>query len=207
MSHPGQHEGGAATSSAAQVEQAAGHNGGHGSGHGSAHGEALPLSLAPGGAFIEKLTRITALIGGGLLIAAIVLTLVSVAGRYLMGLPVPGDYELVEIACGVAVFLFFPFTHAVGSNIAAEFFTSGLPLGSRRFLDLVHDVIFFLLGILLTWRMVHAFEEKLASGETSILVGVPLWWAYGVGLLSLAFLTVVCLLRALAGIAALRLKQ
>lgn len=174
----------------------------HGAGHHG--GDRLPLSLAPGGDLVERLTRVLALGGGILLLFAILLTLLSVAGRYLLGMPVPGDYELVEISCGVAVFLFFPFTHAVGSNISAEFFTSGLPLASRRALDVIHDAIFFLLGILLTWRIAHGFMEKFESGETSILVGVPLWWGYGVGVFSLGLLTLVCLLRVLAGLAALR---
>jgi TRAP-type C4-dicarboxylate transport system permease small subunit len=63
--------------------------------------------------------------------------------------------------------------------------------------------VFFLLGLLLTWRIIHAFVEKLASGETSILIGLPLWWAYGAGVFSLGLLTLVCLLRTLAGIKAL----
>jgi TRAP-type C4-dicarboxylate transport system permease small subunit len=162
--------------------------------------EALPLALAPGGAAIDALTRALALAGGTLLLVAVVLTLVSVAGRYLFLAPVPGDYELVEIICGIAVFLFFPFTHAQGSNLKAEFFTSGVSLRQQRMIDVAHDVIFAIIGVLLTWRMVHAFEEKMASGETSILVGVPLWWGYGIGLFSLALLTLVCFLRVYAGI-------
>ncbi len=194
MTHGDQLAGGAATGSTAQLDNGGGHHG----------ADALPLNLAPGGAAIEGLTKALAMFGGLLLLLAVVLTLFSVAGRYILGSPVPGDYELVEIGCGVAVFLFFPFTHAVGSNISAEFFTSGLPLAYRRFLDTLHEVIFFLLGILLTWRMSHALEEKFSSGETSILIGLPLWIAYAVGVFSLALLTLVCLLRIFAGIASLR---
>lgn len=155
---------------------------------------------------MERFSTLLALAGGALLIAAIVLTLMSVIGRYLLGLPVPGDYELVEIGCGIAVFLFFPFTHAVGSNISAEFFTSGLPLVQRRYIDAIHDLVFMLLGALLTWRMAHGFTEKLASGETSILIGIPLWWPYGIGVLALALLTFVCLLRAISGFRAARAR-
>jgi TRAP-type C4-dicarboxylate transport system permease small subunit len=192
MSNSGQTEVGLAASNAAKLEEAA------------AHGESLPLSLAPGGAFVEQLTRMAALVGGVFLLGSIILTLISVIGRYLLSMPVPGDYELVEIACGIAVFLFFPFTHAVGSNISAEFFTSGMALTKRRFLDVLNDIVFTLIAALFTWRMTHAFEEKLASGETSILIGIPLWWPYAIGVCCLGFLTIVCALRVLAGIAALR---
>lgn len=168
-------------------------------------GDGLALSLAPGGATVEALTRILALFGGVLLIAAIILTLASVAGRYLLHAPVPGDYELVEIICGIAVFLFFPFTHALGSNLKAEFFTSGVSVKHQRMLDVAHDIVFAIIGALLTWRMTHALEEKIASGETSILVGVPLWWGYAIGVCSLALLTLVCVLRVIAGFRFVRL--
>lgn len=177
------------------------------------HDEKLPLALAPGGALLEKLTKGLAIFGGVCLLVAVGVTLVSVAGRYGAGLPfafaskmgpVPGDYELVEIICALGIFLFFPFTHSVGGNISAEFFTSGLSLRKRRILDAIHDVIFGLIAALLTWRLNHAAFDKLASGETSILVQIPLWIPYFFGVFAFALLTVVCVLRIVATINWLR---
>jgi TRAP-type C4-dicarboxylate transport system permease small subunit len=150
------------------------------------------------------LTRVLALAGGAFLVAATVITLVSVIGRYGFGAPVQGDYELVEITCAVGVFLFFPYTHAVDGNITADFFTAGFSAQKRRILDSGNDVIFTLVAILLTWRLSAGLMEKFASGETTILIRIPLWWAYSVAVLSMVLLTIVCLMRVIAGIGARR---
>jgi TRAP-type C4-dicarboxylate transport system permease small subunit len=149
-------------------------------------------------------TRALALAGGAFLVVATVITLVSVIGRYGFGQPVPGDYELVEITCAVGVFLFFPYTQAVSGNIAAEFFTAGLSKEWRRVLDTGNDIVFTLVAILLTWRLAVGLLEKFASGETTILIRIPLWWAYSVAVLSMFLLAIVCLMRVVVGIGALR---
>jgi TRAP-type C4-dicarboxylate transport system permease small subunit len=153
---------------------------------------------------LGALTRGLAFAGGALLVLAIVITLVSVIGRYGFGAPVPGDYELVEITCAVGVFLFFPYTHAVNGNITAEFFTSGLSKRWRRVLDIGNDVVFALVAVALTWRVGAGLLEKFTSGETTILIRIPLWWAYGVAVLSLGLLAIVCVMRIAARIGALR---
>ena len=116
----------------------------------------------------------------------------------------PGDYEIVEIVCAIGVFLFFPYTHATNSNITAEFFTSGLSERSKRFLDVIHDIVFALVAALLTWRVGSGLADKYLNGETSVLIGIPLWWAYCFAVLSMALLTIVCLWRITMGIEALR---
>jgi TRAP-type C4-dicarboxylate transport system permease small subunit len=149
---------------------------------------------------LQAVTRVLALTGGAFLVAAAALTVVSVIGRYGFGAPVPGDYELVEIACAVGVFLFFPYTQAVGGNITAEFFTARLPERGKRLLDVGNEVVFALVALLLTWRLAAGLMDKYASGETSILIGIPAWWAYGVAVVSMALLTLVCLMRIAAGV-------
>jgi TRAP-type C4-dicarboxylate transport system permease small subunit len=150
------------------------------------------------------LTRGLALVGGAFLLIATAITLVSVIGRYGFGAPVPGDYELVEITCAVGVFLFFPYTQAVNGNIAAEFFTAGIAKEWRRVLDIGNDVIFTLVAMLLAWRLAAGLVEKFTSGEATILIRIPLWWAYSVAVLSMFLLAIVCLMRAVAGIGTLR---
>jgi TRAP-type C4-dicarboxylate transport system permease small subunit len=167
--------------------------------HGGLHENEIVLGGATG-----ALMRLLALAGGVFLLLAIVITLVSVIGRYGFGEPVPGDYELVEIICAVGIFLFFPYTHAVSGNITADFFTSGLSLRRQRLLDIVNDIVFALVATLLTWRLSEGLMEKFASGETTILIRIPLWWAYSVAVLSMGLLALVCLMRIIAGIGALR---
>jgi TRAP-type C4-dicarboxylate transport system permease small subunit len=153
---------------------------------------------------LEAATRALALAGGALLLVAIAITLVSVIGRYAFDAPVPGDYELVELTCAIGIFLFFPYTHAVDGNIVAEFFTAGLSERHQRVLDVGNDIVFALVAMLLTWRLGAGFLDKYTSGDTTILIQLPLWWGYAVAVLSLALLTIVCLLRVVVGVGALR---
>ena len=58
-----------------------------------------------------------------LLCLAAGLVTVSVLGRWLLNRPVPADYELVEVAIGVAAFSFLGYTQARNGHIAVDTFT------------------------------------------------------------------------------------
>ena len=63
------------------------------------------------------------MVGGLLLIGVMAMTVISVLGRYLFNAPIPGDYEITELACGIAVFTFFARCHVKNANIVVGFFT------------------------------------------------------------------------------------
>jgi len=69
--------------------------------------------------FIHHMARWSALTGGVLLALLTVLVVVSVIGRSFSGMglgPVPGDYELVEMGVGVAIFFFMPWCYLQGGH-------------------------------------------------------------------------------------------
>ena len=149
------------------------------------------------GARLEQLARLVAIAGGALLAGVVLMTVISVLGRYLFNAPIPGDYELTELACGIAVFAFFPYCHARNGNIVVEFFTGGLPARHRTALDTLHNVVFTLVVGLITWRLFVGGMHKLEDGETTLFLGIPIHWAYfsalpGAGLLSAVCVLVVC---------------
>lgn len=166
------------------------------------HGEnADRLRIHPA---IERLTRWLALGGGMFVLFTVAVTLVSVAGRYGLNRPLPGDYETVELVCAVGIFLFFPYVHATEGNIVVRFFTAAVSARHQRMLDLGHEFVFAAVAGLLTWRLSIGFLERLESGESTMLIRIPLWWSYGIAVVSLALLFVVCIARIDAGIKALR---
>ena len=71
----------------------------------------------PMGRVLTRLARIFVIIGGICLTAAGLLTVVSVMGRYFINSPIPGDFELVEMACAVAVFSFLPYCQLRKGNV------------------------------------------------------------------------------------------
>ena len=76
------------------------------------------------------------------MIGVVAMTVISVLGRYLFNTPIPGDYELTELACGIAVFAFFAHCHARSGNIVVEFFTGRLRARHKTALATVHNIAF-----------------------------------------------------------------
>ena len=156
------------------------------------------------GARLERLARAVAIAGGMLLIGVVAMTVISVIGRYLFDAPIPGDYELTELACGVAVFAFFAYCHARSGNIVVEFFTGRLSPRHKTALGTVHSAVFTLVAGLVTWRLLVGGVRKLQDGETTLFLGVPLHWAYFAALPGAGLLTAICVLVVCRHVHALR---
>lgn len=140
---------------------------------------------------IERLTRAFAMAGGILLAGVMGMTVASVLGRLLFGTPVPGDYELTELACGIAVFTFFPYCHVTNANMVVDFFTSRLHPQHRAALDSVHSIAFTVMAGVIAWRLFVGALRKLQDGETTLFLAIPVYWAYIPALIAAGLLTVV----------------
>ena len=58
--------------------------------------------------FIETIIFGLALIGTLILLIVILISTLSIFGRLVLERPIVGDFELVEMGCAVAIFLFLP---------------------------------------------------------------------------------------------------
>ncbi len=146
------------------------------------------------GAVLEWLARALALAGGMLLIGVMGMTVLSVFGRYLFNAPVPGDYELTELACGIAVFAFFPYCHIMKANIVVDFFTRRLHTRYTATLDAVHNIAFTFVAGLMTWRLCIGGMRKFMDGEMTLFLGIPVYGAYFSAVLGAGLLTAICVL-------------
>jgi len=145
------------------------------------------------GRALQRLSEILALIGGALMLFIVVMTMLSIAGRYFFNMPVRGDFEITELACGIAAFLFFPYTQATGQNLVAEFFTSSLSERGRAWTEAAHTLVFAVLAAFLAWRGYEGLIDKVVMQERTMLVGLPIWVAYAVAVPCLVVLAAVCL--------------
>ncbi len=144
--------------------------------------------------FFERLARALALAGGFLLIGVVAMTGISVFGRYLFNAPIPGDYEITELACGVAIFAFFPYCQVSNANIVVEFFTGNMHPRYRKALDTVHSLVFAAVAALIAWRLFVGGMHKFADGETTVFLGIPVWLGYFFALPGAVLLTVISIL-------------
>lgn len=165
------------------------------------------------GRAIEWLARATAVLGGLVLCAIVLLTCTSVLGRglntlahsafletrlpslaeALLGLgvgPILGDFELVEAGVAFAVFCFLPICQLQRAHATVDVFTRFLPSLVQRLVIAFWEIVLTSVILLIAWRLFAGLEGKLRNGETTFLLQFPVWWAYAA---SFAAAVVACL--------------
>jgi TRAP-type C4-dicarboxylate transport system permease small subunit len=134
-----------------------------------------------------------ALAGGVLLAAVVVLTCGSVVGRWVAATPIPGDIELTQLGTAAALALFLPYCQLHGSHLIVELFTARAPASVRHGLDVAARWIAALVLGVLALRAGAGVAALYSAGESSMVLGVPLWLAYLVTVPSLALAALVAL--------------
>ena len=128
--------------------------------------------------WVERISLWFAFIGGMLLMLLAVMTVVSVLGRKVFDQPVPGDVEITQYVIAVAISAFFPYCLFSGGNLIVDFFTANASERTRRILDAIGALtLAFAMG-LFAWRTVVGTISVKNSGETSMVISMPLWWTY-----------------------------
>jgi len=152
--------------------------------------EAVPAADFAG-RWLERICLWFAVIGGAVLVAITLMSVASIAGRSLLGKPVPGDFELVQIGCAICVAAFLPWCQMQGGNIIVDFFTVRASARTQAWLDVFGALLLALVMLLVAWRTGAGALAVKASGETSMIMGFPSWIGYafmapGFGLTALA---------------------
>ena len=137
-----------------------------------------------------------ALIGGAVLLLVAALTVISVIGRWLHSTPVPGDIELVQLGTAAALALFLPYCQLHGSHLIVDIFTARTTTSAQRRLDRVAQLLATSVLGLLALRAGAGVADLRAAGETSMVLGLPLWLAYAAMVPSLALAALIALLSA-----------
>jgi len=136
-----------------------------------------------------------ALAGGALVACLAALTTVSIVGRWLASQPVTGDIELVQLGIAAAIALFLPFCQLHGSHLVVDFFTARSSGHSRRVLDTLATRAAGAVFLLLAWRATVGVLDLHRAGETTMVLGLPLWLPYVVMIPGLALAGVAGLLQ------------
>jgi TRAP-type C4-dicarboxylate transport system permease small subunit len=142
---------------------------------------------------MHRSTRIVALAGGFIVFALAGLVTASVLLRWWTGLPVSGDFEIVQMGVAIAVFCFLPFAQAERANIVVDTFTSRLSEGARARIDAFWDVVYALAMAVIAWAMFPGVLDAWRSGEETMAARIPLWPALALSAALVAFLALVAL--------------
>ena len=117
--------------------------------------KSITIKIRPNNKFgrILNLTcRYFAIFGGFTLLTAALISIFSIFGRVVFSSPILGDFELVEIACAVAIGSFMPLCHLRSGNVIVDFITAKLSKNKINLLDSVSSLIFGLVACLYYYR-------------------------------------------------------
>lgn len=145
----------------------------------------------PVGRVLYAIARWLAIFGGVVLCAMALLTTVSVTGRSLFNNPISGDFELVAIGTGLAVFAFLPWCQLVRGNVLVDFFMSATPPRARIFADVIGGIVFLAIAALLAWRMIFGGLDMYEYNELSMTINFPRWTTFPPSFVMMSFLVVV----------------
>ena len=153
---------------------------------------------------LDVLARAFAFAGGVVLVAMTGMSVVSIAGRTVLGQPLAGDFELVQVGCAVAVAAFLPYCQLRRGNIIVDFFTVRAGPRVQAALDALGALLLAAVMALLAWRTAAGMLTVKAAGEITMIVGFPVWLGYAAIVPSLALTALVGLVTALEALTASR---
>lgn len=127
---------------------------------------------------LDKVCRYLAYFGGVLLLATTPVTLASVLSRYFLNSPLLGDFEIVQTAVAACIACFLPYCQLHGGNIVVDFFTTGASARSQAFMDALGALLLAAMMFLLGWRGAVGGVALYQSGDTTMLMSIPIWIIY-----------------------------
>lgn len=151
------------------------------------HAHPVPV---PG--WLSTLCRIFAGIGGLTLLAMMLMTVASVTLRAVIGRPISGDFELVEMGSAIAIFCFLPWCQISGGNVLVDFFTQKTGPRVNHLLEALGDLLYLLIAALLLWRMWYGAAEMREYGEQTMVLRLPIWTSFIIILPAMALLVATC---------------
>jgi len=133
--------------------------------------------LGPGGRLLLAWSKYLAVAGGLVFVGLVAMSIVSIVGRKLFAWVVPGDVELLQMCAAFAASSFFAYCHMINGNVKVDFFTHNLAPRNIARLDAFGSLLVGLFGALIAWRTAVGALSIREVGETSAILGWPVWVA------------------------------
>lgn len=134
-------------------------------------------AFGPVGHMLFRASKVSAITGGLIFVVIVIMSIVSIVGRKLYSAPVPGDVEMLQMAAAFASASFFAYCHLNGGDVKVDFFTAKASEKTVHRLDAFGSLLVGVFGTLLTWRTGVGAMAIKEAGETSMILGWPVWVA------------------------------
>ena len=161
----------------------------------------------PVGRVLYFISHWLTMFGGFVLCGMALLTTVSVSTRFLIDKPIPGDFELIAIGTGVAVFCFLPLCQLMGENVIVDFFMAKAPLRVKSSLDTAGSLMYGFIIVIVSWRTTVGGFEVFENQDTTVILAWPTWTTFPIAVFCLVILTIVCLYTVVRSLNEVRLNR
>lgn len=148
------------------------------------------------GRLVVGLAKWLAVAGGLVLMAMVTMICISIVGRAFLAFglrPITGDYELVSIGMGFAVFAFMPWAHLTRGHALVSLITDNFGPTVNSWILVVTDFMMLAMSAFIAWRLYFGMMDKFAYSETTLLLRFPMSWAYALGFVGAVVWVVVSL--------------
>ena len=149
--------------------------------------------------WFTPLSRWFGVIGAGLALLTGFMTFTSVFMRAFLQTPIPGDVELTQMGIALAISMCLPWCQTQRGHILVDFFTQKSSAQSLRFMDSVGCLALAVMYGFLAWRTSVGAISVREAGETTMIISLPMWWAYACLAPGLALAGWVALIQVLTG--------
>ena len=151
---------------------------------------------------IDALTRALRVASASMLLAIVAINGVNVVGRYVFSSPLSWGEEVMAFLMIVAVFLANPAVTWDGAQIRMDILARALPVGVRRVLEALADLVSFAIAGLMVYVSVPIVLQLIEFGQRSHAAEIPLAIPQGAISLGFALVTIALIARELSGKAA-----
>lgn len=128
--------------------------------------------------FLTSASRWFALVGSFIAMLVAAMSVYSIIGRAFLSKPLFGDVELTQLGIAASISLCLPWCQLHRGNILVDFFTQSTSARTRQILDSAGAFLMAAMCVLLAWRTTMGALAVSSAAETSMILGLPMWWAY-----------------------------
>ena len=132
---------------------------------------------------LTVLARFSAMLGGLVLLALIILSVLSITGRALVPIgfgPIPGDFELVQAGTAFGIFCFLPWCQLEGGHVTVDILKRWLGSRVDALLAAGFNLLMTLAAAFILWRAYAGMQDKMRYNEVTFILQYPVWWGYAI---------------------------
>ena len=144
---------------------------------------------------LNQISNVFGLAGAAVALGVGFMTTGSVIMRAVWDTPIPGDVELTQVGIALAISLCLPVCQLRRANILVDFFTQRCAGRTRQLLDGLGCWLLVMMYGLLAWRTAIGAIGVRSAGETTMILSLPMWWAYASLAPGLALAAIIALLQ------------